>query len=226
MVNKMYDISDGIGYRHNKGFHYSMELQGEGNVMVVPDVALIQLGVETNNTNLQKAQEENTLRTQQVLTAIGQLGIEEKDLQTIYYNIEKQYDYIDGKQVDRGYRVSNILQVTVRNIDLVGEVVDTAVNNGANVVRGISFEVDDTTYYYQKALNLAVMNAVKKAESIASRMSIQLLHVPFRITEESYGQAPVTNRYFAARGDVETPIEAGQTQITARVKVVFSYFPM
>ena len=204
---------------------FTMTLQGEGRVMAVPSIAKLRIGVETIHMNLKVAQEENAVKSQQVLNILKEMGISDSDIQTNQYNIDKQYEYVEGKQIDKGYRVTNLFQVTIRNIDQVGEVIDTVVDHGANLIQGITFEVDNESYYYQLALNLSLQNALNKAEAIGRKMGFTVLQVPLEIVEESYVVAPLIDNSYLRR-EAQTPIEPGQTQITAKVRAVFSYQPL
>lgn len=208
----------------NKETYYTMELQGEGSVMAIPDMAVLNLGVETIDMDLKAAQEENATKTQSIISALRRMGIEEKDIRTESYNIEKRYDYVEGRQIDKGYAVTNILEVTLRNIKQAGVVIDVAVDEGANIIRGITFEIEEPALYYQEALNLALDNAVQKAVTLGEQMKVQVFQVPIRITEESSGQVPI-GPYYAMREDRATPIEPGQKEILARLKVLFAYYP-
>lgn len=207
----------------NKELCYTMELQGEGILMVEPDIAVVNLGVETMNKELKLAQEENARIMQRIILSLKRMGISDQDIQTQEYSINKQYDYVDGRQIDRGYVVRNILRITIKEIGSVGEVIDAAVESGANVVRGVTFEIEDPSHFYQQALNLALVDAQGKAMSLANQMGVQVLGVPLRIVEESYSQVPFSAPFLARAGDAQTPIETGQKQVVAKIKVVFSY---
>ncbi len=210
----------------NRELYYTMELQGEGVVLVEPDLAIIQLGVETTDMDLTKAQAENAKIMQSVLSTLMRMDIEEQDIQTESYTINKVYEYVDGKQIDKGYVVRNMLKITLKEIGKVGEVLDAAVASGANVVNGISFETEDPSLYYQKALNMALIDAEEKAISLGRQMRTQVYRVPLRIVEQSFTQVPYGTPLFARSGEAQTPIQTGQNQIIARITALFSYAPM
>lgn len=197
-----------------------MTLTGTGRVTVNPDVAVIRLGVQTTNDNLSAAQQENAMLSQAVLQSLQQLGI--GDIKTFQYNIEKVYAYENNQRIDKGYEVRNIFEIRTQNIAQVGNVIDTAVNNGANVVDFINFETSDSNYYYLQALNLAVMNAIQKAKSISNTLGISNIPIPNHITENSTSPIPYQN--FAMReGAFTTPIEPGNIRIDASVTIEFTY---
>lgn len=200
-----------------------LKVQGKGTVKVQPDTAIIILGVVTENMQLKAAQEENSRIVANILDILRNMGIPSKDITTQSYVIEPQYDYIEGKQVFRGYRVSHSLRITVRDISKVGEVIDAAVEGGANVVNSISFTVSDPSKYYRQALNVALEDAYVKSVSVGEKLTIRVCRVPVRIAEESepYGvPVPLTLSQPQA---MTTPIQPGQIEITARITAIYTY---
>ena len=201
--------------------HYpncTMTLTGQSHVMAAPDLAVIRLGVQTTGFNLPQIQSENAQISQRVLQALSQAGVTE--IKTIQYSINKIYEYEDGKQIDKGYSVQNILEIQTNNIDQTGNIIDTAVNAGANVVISISFELSDPALYYEQALNLAIDNAVQKAKSISSNLYIRLNPIPIRIVDGSALPIPLQQ---VQRDVAATPIIPGDLRIEAFVTADFIY---
>ncbi|MBE1554202.1 SIMPL domain-containing protein [Sporosarcina limicola] len=200
-----------------------MTVTGIGNLSIEPNIAQVQLGVSTENKNLNQAQQENAYVMNQVIESLLELGIHREDIKTASYNIFPQYDYVEGKQSFRGYQVTNVITVKIRNIEQVGNVIDVAVQNGATSVSSIQFMVEDEEMHYQKALSLALKNALAKAQTIAETMQLQFDPTPIKIVEE-VREEPIASRSFAANEmSGSTPIEPGQTTIKAAVKVQFQY---
>jgi uncharacterized protein YggE len=197
-----------------------MILSGSGQVKAIPDLAVLQLGVQTTGLSLESIQNENAQINQAVIQALKQLGVTE--LQTHQYSIDKQYEYVDGQQLDKGYSVRNLLELSTSDLAMVGTIIDTAVKNGANIVNFIRFEVTDAEQYYLDALNLAIANAYAKAYSISDKLGIHLYPFPRRIDEKSAPPVP----YLAVgmrEGAYATPIETGTNLIEASVTVEFIY---
>lgn len=198
----------------------TMTLLGKGQVTVIPDKTIIRLGVQTDDDNLTAAQTNNAEISQSVLQSLEQLGI--NDIQTYQYDINKNYEYVNGNRIDKGYTVRNILEIKIYDMKQVGIVIDKAVNSGANIVDFISFDVSDINTYYLEALNLAVLDAYMKAKSIVTNLGITINPIPRHIQENSTPAFPVRN--FASReGVATTPIESGNKQIEASVTVEFVY---
>lgn len=209
-------------YKENEQLLYNkMTLTGRGQVTAIPDLAILRLGVQTTGDNLTDVQSENARISQNVLNSLRQLGITE--INTHQYQIEKLYDYENGSKIDRGYLVRNIFEIRMDNMNLVGSAIDTAVNNGANAVEFINFEVADPDIYYQQALNLAVKNAYLKAKSISESMRVMINPIPIRITENSAPPTPFSSMFMAREGAFTTPIEPGNKQIEASVTSEFIY---
>ena len=196
---------------------------GKGIVSVKPDAAEVVIGVITENIQLEVAQAENAEITKQVINSIMEIGVLPKYIQTQNYSIRPNYDYINGSQIFRGYEVSNYLKVIIRDITFAGEIIDTAVKNGANIISGISFIVSDQTKYYYEALRLAITDAQNKASVMSNKLKVKLNIIPIQINEQDKGNiTPLTVMNLKSVGGV-TPIEAGENKITADIEAIFIY---
>lgn len=214
-----YNLDD---YRSTKCGN-SFKVFGKGTVSVRPDTAEVLTGVITENQQLEAAQEENAAITTKVINSIIEIGVLPKNIQTASYNIRTNYDYINGKQVFRGYEVNNSLNILITNINDAGKVIDTAVSNGANTVSSINFIVSDKTGYYYQALSLAVTDAQNKAGVMADKLKTKLNNIPIQINEQyRSSMAPLQTAAFKS-SSVATPIEAGENKITAEIEAIFVY---
>ncbi|WP_099157527.1 SIMPL domain-containing protein [Virgibacillus ndiopensis] len=201
-----------------------MTVTGNASLSVEPNVVMVQLEVVTDNKELKVAQQENTNTINQVIQSLMQLGIPRDNIQTASYNIYPKYDYVDGKQVFRGYEVSHALNVTINDINQAGAVIDAAVQNGVNRVSNIEFTVDDKDKYYRQALSAALENAMDKAETLAETMQVNLDPYPMKIVEK-FNEPPAAFQTFAtAEKSSSTTIEPGQIVIVANVTAQFQYY--
>ena len=198
-----------------------MTISGRGILKVTPDIALVTMGIVTENKNLKIAQEYNSVVVSNVILELTKQGISSKDIQTLDYNIEEQYDNVEGKQIFRVYKVKNTFKVTVIDIKRVGEVIDSAVAKGVNSVNGISFEVSNPDKYYNIALAKALNQAVYKAQTIKNTSRILLNITPISITEESTNYLPIYEPMLLK--SATTPVSPGEIQISASIKAVFQY---
>lgn len=200
-----------------------MILEGTGIVKAMPDIAVVILGVVTEGTELRIVQQENAEKVQSIIDSLIRSGVDRKDIETESYSIVPQYDYIEGRQVFKGYRVTNNLKITVRNVEEVGRIIDTAVANGANIVSSVNFVVSNPSYYYKIALSRAIMDAVSKAVSTERTLNIIIDKTPIDISEESTDRGVVIERRELTAPAVSTPIIGGEVEIVAKVKAVFNY---
>jgi uncharacterized protein YggE len=196
----------------------TMTLTGQGRVTLMPDIAVIRLGVQMTGADLAEVQSQNAMQSQAVLAALHRMGV--TDIRTYQYTIDKYYENINGTSVDRGYTVRNIMEIRTKDIGQTGAIIDAAVQAGANVVDLISFEVSDPEHHYLEALDLAVADAIKKAKSIAAELGIQVDPIPVSITETSTIPRPIQpfQRELAA-----TPIVPGNVTVEADISAEFAY---
>lgn len=198
-------------------------VSGEGSVSTSPNRATTTLGVRTENQNLQEAQAENAQKANEMLASLISLGIQKDDINTADFRVDPIYTYEDGKQQFQGYRVTHLFNITIRDVEKAGLVMDTAVNKGANEVMNIQFSVADPQAYYNRALSLAVIDSFKKAQTIAKTLGPGTQPNPISITEETQRAAPgrLLVASFDSSGSSETPIEPGKLEIKAVVTAVY-----
>jgi len=168
-----------------------MEIYGEGKLSVNPDIASINMGVITEDNLLKIAQTENIIKSNNLVDSLLEKGVLKKDIKTISYNVEKLYEYENGIRKFKGYRVSNILNITIREIENIGEIIDASVDSGANTVSNIEFKISNESFYYRKALVKAVNDAIKKAYAVANTIGVILDKVPIEIVEERFNKSPI-----------------------------------
>ncbi|UII54810.1 SIMPL domain-containing protein [Cytobacillus spongiae] len=202
-----------------------IKVTGEGRVAVQPDKATITLGVNTEDQNLETAQANNSKHMNDVIRSLESIGINKQNIQTSEYSIYPLYEYKEGEQIFRGYKVNHMITIAISEIDKVGAIVDTAVQNGANSVSQIQFSVSNPNAYYQQALIIALQTAEQKAATIAHSLGVQLVQPPILITEGSQmngGPIPF-EASTQVKGVSTTPIEPGQLEIEASLRVEYPY---
>lgn len=195
---------------------------GTGEVKVEPDIATITIGVETKAPTTQEALAQNSAQAQAIIDRIRQLGVEAKDIQTTGINIYPFYDE-QGQNII-GYTVSNMVNVTIRNIAQAGDLIDQVVQVGANRLYGVSFGVSDTEAVMAQAREAAVANARARAEQMARASGTSLGRVLF-ITE-NFGANPIpvpmmADAYGAPAARSAPPVQPGQQTYSATVQITF-----
>ena len=189
-------------------------VSGEGKVTVVPDTAIVDLGITVSRPTVKSAQ----TQANSVINAISQelknLGIKDKDIKTSNYSIYPQYNgHITG------YQVNASLTVTVREIDKANQVIDAATAKGANSVGGIQLTVDEDKkkQLLQDARELAVKEAKSKAESLARAAGLTLGKI-VNIQESAGDTRPLPMMYAKAE---DTQIQPGSTDITTSITLFY-----
>jgi len=211
-------------YRSNPLF--TMTVNGEGHITTRPNQAKLTLGVVTEHTSAQTAQQENAEISNHVIEALKQMGIDESDLKTTVYSVQPRYDYHDGKSILRGYEVEHHFEVTIKDLSKIGNVYDIAIKNGANRSGGIQFQLKDSALYYQEALQRAIQNAREKAEVMAQSIGATLSNIPFKVIEQedqqNFRPLLATQAAFVKAAEAP-PIQTGDLTIKAQIKIIYGY---
>lgn len=194
---------------------------GHGEAKGQPDLATVQIGVESEAATSKDALAQNTAQAQAVIAKIKELGIAEKDIQTSNFSIYPTYN-TDGRQVT-GYHVSNSVVVTIRKLDQAGTLLDQVVQAGANSVTGISFGVESNDSLMEQARKAAIQNAKAQAEQLAQTAGASVGEV--LVITQNVGSAPVpmlAERAAVAQGGAAVPVQPGEQTFTADVQVTFA----
>lgn len=202
---------------------FTIEVQGDGKVEAAPDQAVAVLGALTEGPVLQTVQNENAQIVAHIIESILKLNIPKENVQTNDFRIEIQYDYKDGEQIFRGYKVTHLLQITIDIVEETGIVIDTAVSSGANTVTSVQFTLADPAPYENEALSLAVRNARQKAETIAAALRVNLAAVPSQVQELPRAAELLPFTAALKMQSAATPIEPGQLNIAASVRVWYLF---
>ncbi len=153
----------------------TISIGGLGEVAAAPDTAFINSGVTTQGATAREALDANTKAMNELLETLKAAGIEARDIQTSGFSVNPNYVYSDARDANgyqlppkiTGYQVFNTVNVRVRDLSILGSVLDKSVSVGANTVNGISFTVNDPSSLYDEARKLAFADARKKAELYA-----------------------------------------------------------
>ncbi len=215
----------------------SVQVSGAAVVNVTPDRALIQLGVQSNGATPDAVQESNTQAIHKVIQALQSLGIQPKDIATDWYVIEPVYESYDSLYI-KGYRINNIVAVTLRDVSQTSPVIAAALKAGANQVINVEFYTSELRKYRDQARELAMKAATEKAQALARSAGTETGCV-LTISENTwsyyngwwYGrdrnlwtqntvQNVAPSGSAASSGDAE-PVSLGQISVRAEVGVTF-----
>ena len=210
---------------------------GQATLEIPADIAQVSIGVESREVNVADARQKAAEAMDNVLAAITELGIDGDDVVTSYFNIQPQTIWVEvsdslGRHSEpriTGYIVNNTVQVTVRNIDVLGTVIDTAAATGGDLIRinSIQFTVGDSSVYGEQIRQLAAADALAKADLYARVMDVTL--GPLVYLAELGSSVPMAKASPVAMevaamdiGFVRTPISAGDVNLSVTVQVVFA----
>jgi uncharacterized protein len=203
-----------------------LTISGTGQVMLKPDIAYIYVGVHTEKPSAAEAVAENNASTQKLIDALKAAGVDAKDIQTQNFSIYQNSQYgPDGKLTNTNYAVDNTVYLTVRKLDSLGDLLDTAVKAGANNVNSIQFDVADKTKALSQARAEAVKTAKAQAGELADAAGITLGDIQsiqyFDVTPTPYFQGKGMGGGGAVAADVTVPINPGQMQVSATVTIAY-----
>jgi uncharacterized protein YggE len=201
---------------------------GEGTVRIQPDVARANFGVEVVSNSVREALDENKTTMDAVLATLKEMGIEERDIQTTGFTIyADRYGPTGPLPPDQvNYRVSNNVTVVIRDLENLGDVVDAAVEAGANNIYGIQFQVDDPSPLESEARASAIADAQAKAQELAELTGVSVGPVVSVSEVIASGGYVASNFAQAARGDLggggATPISPGELELIMQLQVTYA----
>ena len=211
-------------------------VSGEGSVTLEPDLAMLNLGVETTGKTVAVARAEAATAMDAMVTSLKSNGIAAIDIQTQFFNIAPQYQWTEvlengirtSKQVLTGYLVTNNAAIKIRDMENVGPIIDEVSEAGGDAARinGISFTVEDTSPLMVSLRADAVADAIAKANQFANLTGVDLGRLVF--ISETGGNAPQIRAFPEADFAMavssfapSTSISGGELEITMSVQAVF-----
>jgi uncharacterized protein len=197
---------------------------GTGKVYLVPDLAYIYIGVRTEADSVGDALNQSNEKSQAVANSLKELGVDLKDVQTSAFNVmpQPQYDQ-NGKQTKTTYIVDNTINVTVRDLSKMSQMLDVVVRNGANNINGISFDVKDKTAAMSQARKMAIEDAHSQAVEMAAAAGVTLGDLQNMVVYSNNG--PVAMLEGKGGGAAVTastvPVAAGQLLVQMDANLIY-----
>lgn len=204
----------------------TVSVTSTGQADAVPDAAKAQVTIEvTDPTSAEKAQQDAAVAATAVIDSFTSAGVSKDDIATQGVTVSPAYNYTnDGGQQLIGYRASQTLTVTLRNLSTAGATLDAAVAAGGNAVRidSLTTYVVDPTVAAKAARAQAVSIAQAQAEQYAQLLGFSLGEVA-SVSESTstVGPPPVAMADAGAVSaqKVPTPIEPGTTQVSVTLNI-------
>ena len=205
----------------------SISVNGSAEVRATPDRATVRMGVQAEAKTAAEAQEQVNKTLNGVLERLEKLEIRRRDIQTstvhLYpvYASEEQLRRPGGEREVTGFRAEHTLQVRLADLGKVSEVLDAAVQAGANRIDGVSFELENDLEPRLRALEMALKDGRNKARVMAEEMGLRILRV-HQVSEGGGGMIPLESRamlFDRAQGGFA--IQPGQITVTSSVSITF-----
>ena len=209
---------------------------GTGQVSMEPDLAILNLGVESMADTVADANSTAANAMDAIMTSLMDNGVEELDIQTHNFNVRPQYEWIEieenGRRSNRrelvGYEVTNNLTAKIRDLETVGALIDDVIAAGGDATRfdGINFTVEDTSEVMYQLREKAVMDAMEKAQQIADVAGVTLGSLGYltdsSVRTQSVSPYPQPQAAFARAEDAATSISGGELEVSLSVHAAFS----
>ena len=202
----------------------SVTVVGRAEMVAVPDMARVSVGVTTQAATVAESLEQKNERTRRVMDELKKQGVATRDIQTSRFDVSPQYNY-DRQNNQRsliGYRVTNRVDVVVRDLDKTGVVLDAVVSAGANEVFGLSFDLADSDELLDGARRGAMADARDRAELYAKEAGLSL-GPALQISEHTtpaIGPRPVMAARMESMSDA-VPVAPGELKYAAEVRVTY-----
>ncbi len=206
----------------------TIAITGTGEVILVPDMAYINVGIHTEAEDVTSAVSANNQQAASITAAIVAMGVEEKDIQTSNFNVYSMNRYDNMSNIiGTTFAVDNTLYIIVRDLPKLSEMLDAALSAGANQIYGITFDISDRSGAIARARDLAIQDAEAKAMAVAETAGVALGKIHnISIVNTSYVQplAGYGRGGGAATEDAASvPISAGQIVVTANADLIYEF---
>ncbi|MGE0812195.1 MAG: SIMPL domain-containing protein [Vicinamibacterales bacterium] len=194
--------------------------RGQGEVHAAPDMAYISLGAEQNAPQPAAAQAAVARAMTAVQQRLAGAGVPKDAIRTTTYDVSPRFDYVDGRQVPRGFTARHVIDVRVDELPKVGELLALALEAGGTSVQGVRFELKERQALEREALSRAVADARARADAMAAGAGSAVVGV-VRIDEAGTSAPPpepVMMRMAAAQAaPPPPPVAPGEIVIRASV---------
>lgn len=209
--------------------HATISVTGHGNATIAPDMATLNFAVVKQAATAAEAMSENSKALSDVIAALKEAGVADRDLQTSNFSVQPVYRQVEPKDgvypapEITGYQVFNGVTVRARDLSKVGEIIDTSVKLGINQGGEVNFGNSDDTGVVTDARKKAVENAIAKAKTLAESAGVKLGKViEIDETQSRAMPQPIAYATMAKAAAAESvPIAPGENSYNVVVNVTF-----
>jgi uncharacterized protein YggE len=202
-------------------------VNGTSEVLAVPDEAIIRLGIVRQAATADMAQQQANTVANDILKAIGGVGVPAKDIQTARLILSPVYNTRTPEQRIVSYNATNTVSVRLDNLSTVGNVIDAGLKAGGNQLEGVQFRLKNELPSREQALKEAVQDARGKAQAMADALRVNLAEV-MEATEGGVSVAPRIQAFQmtgAGAPPSATPVSPGEIEIRANVTIRYRISP-
>jgi hypothetical protein len=199
-------------------------VSGTGRVAVQPDVADLRLGVTVAKPTVEAARGEAAATMDAILRAVDGAGVARADVRTAMLSVQPRYDYRDGRApVLTGYEIANVVEVSVRDLSALGDVIDATLTAGATSMDALSFRLADPRPAEREARRQAMAEARSRADFLAEAAGVTVQGVSDIVEGQPVRPpGPVAKaERMALAADAGTPVEAGTLEVAVTVNVTY-----
>jgi len=199
-------------------------VSGTGRVAVQPDVADLRLGVTVAKPTVEAARGEAAATMDAILRAVDGAGVARADVRTAMLSVQPRYDYRDGRAaVLTGYEIANVVEVSVRDLSALGDVIDATLTAGATSMDALSFRLADPRPAEREARRQAMAEARSRADFLAEAAGVTVQGVSDIVEGQPVRPpGPVAKaERMALAADPGTPVEAGTLEVAVTVSVTY-----
>ena len=206
-------------------------VRGEARLRKPADEMMIQIGVVTQETLATKALQENNKSMQRIIANLVKVGLADTEYSTGRFSIRPVYSVPpqnpppNWKATIEGYEVNNSLTIRTSKLDLAGPIIDAAGQAGANAVDNIEFRLKDPNVHQEEAITTATQIALEEANIVAQAANVKIVRILSIGLNEAQQPDPIKPfpmmMRTAAYESANTPIKAGDVDVTASVNILF-----
>lgn len=204
----------------------TIAVSGEGRAEAIPDMAHITIGITAQAETAAEALAQASASVRDTLDRLDAAGIAPRDRQTTGLSLQPVWDY--GRNTNAppritGFTAQNGVAVRLRDLSLLGGLLDAVVSGGANRLDGLRFAVAEPQPLLDEARRRAVADARRRAELYAGAAGVTLGQV-LSISEGGGGGPimPLMRAEMSMASDSAVPIAKGEVELSARVEMIFA----
>ncbi|MGH7906194.1 MAG: SIMPL domain-containing protein [Candidatus Binataceae bacterium] len=203
----------------------TIKVSGHGEAHATPDVAFLNLAIETHAPTAQACASLNADLAQKVVNALQSKLNGKGRVWTGGYTLYPEYEEAAAqkKPAIAGYRAENSITVQTGAINLLGELIDSAIGAGANRINYLNFGLRDDTKARSEAIALASRDAQAQAQALAAALGVKLGPIVNASTVAEVRPSPLPRfgAAYAAAANTATPVESNEVTVPATVSLVY-----